>query len=485
MTGCVLWYPIWPALSSLIPSPSFMNSPFKCLLRFSLFLVGFGLIQVRAAGPVVTDYTSIQEAIDKNPGKMIEVPAGDFPISAGLVIRADNTGLFGPGRIIQNDIKKPILVIQNAANVQVRDLTLTRPDGRTDCETHGISVDNCTNLVLQNVRVLNNCSQPPVIKVETSKNVRILNCAVENYMRLGVDDRTAGTDYAFAFNVIDGTGIAIRSSTGVLIQGTSVIENKMLPTPELKEKYNLGKFSKKNAVRGTITSQKMWDEEYYNAWHQGSAIVIASPENDDYIQLLGNYIENAAQGLDVHADHVIVSQNIFKNAFIGMKAMHGSRNVIITNNQFSRNDLWAIGLMSGAASHAAGVDANPTDNVKESPANVDGGSIIANNIISDFGYGTAHWMWPEARAPILLTKGQKDINPPLTDVIIQGNIVYDTGRDKILVDGRPVLDPPRYQWAVFVSPPQDPGPPSPVGLHFSNNIFHPGTKGVSNIELTP
>ena len=34
--------------------------------------------------------------------------------------------------------------------------------------------------------------------------------------------------------------------------------------------------------------------------------------------------------------------------------MHGSRNVIITGNQFTKNDLWAIGLMPGAASHPAG-----------------------------------------------------------------------------------------------------------------------------------
>jgi len=29
------------------------------------------------------------------------------------------------------------------------------------------------------------------------------------------------------------------------------------------------------------------------------------------------------------------------------------------------------------------------------------------------------------------------------------------------------------------------GPTAPVGLHFSNNIFHPGTEGVSNVELKP
>ena len=88
----------------------------------------------------------------------------------------------------------------------------------------------------------------------------------------------------------------------------------------------------------------------------------------DLTRILGNHIENAAQGIDLHCDHAIVSQNIVANAFIGMKAMHGSRNVLISGNQFTRNSLWAIGLMPGAAANAE---------------NFDGGSIIAINIISD------------------------------------------------------------------------------------------------------
>ena len=130
-------------------------------------------------------------------------------------------------------------------------------------------------------------------------------------------------------------------------------------------------------------SQQTWDEGRVSNWHQGSGIVVTAPEVTEFTQLLGNYIENAAQGIDIHADHVIISQNIVNNAFIGMKAMHGSRNVIITGNQFTRNDLWAIGLMPGAASHPAQAGKPETDNS-------DGGSIIANNIISDFGHGHAH-----------------------------------------------------------------------------------------------
>jgi len=40
---------------------------------------------------------------------------------------------------------------------------------------------------------------------------------------------------------------------------------------------------------------------------------------------------------------------------------------------------------------------------------------------------------------------------------------------------------PRYKYAVQVST----GPGGPKGLHFSGNVFHPGTAGIANVELTP
>ncbi len=191
-------------------------------------------------------------------------------------------------------------------------------------------------------------------------------------------------------------------------------------------------------------------------------------------------VENAAQGIDIHADHVIVAQNIVNDAFMGMKAMHGSRHVLIVGNQFSKSALWAIGLMPGAASHAGGAG----EGGKPVEPNVDGGSIIAQNIISDFGYGKSYWIWGGSGHecfPILLDRGQKPTNPPLADVLIQGNVVYDTGRDGVLADGTVKAQPPRYQYAVRVTD----GPFGPKGLHFSGNLFHPGTAGVANVELKP
>ena len=100
--------------------------------------------------------------------------------------------------------------------------------------------------------------------------------------------------------------------------------------------------------------------------------------------------------------------------------------------------------------------------------NFDGGSIIANNIISDFGHGDAHWIWGDDRSPFKFDSGQQPDDPPLTDVIVQGNIVQSIGK-------------PRYQYAVIIAG----GPNAPRGLHFSNNLFHPGRQGVANKDLTP
>lgn len=123
---------------------------------------------------------------------------------------------------------------------------------------------------------------------------------------------------------------------------------------------------------------------------------------------------------------------------MGMKAMHGSRNVLITGNQFVRNSLWAIGLMPGAASHAN---------------NSDGGSIAANNIISDFGCGDAHWIWGDERSPFKFETGQQPDDPPLSDVNVQGNVVHSSAT-------------PRYRYAVIIEGGNvDPKPTPVCGEH--------------------
>jgi hypothetical protein len=401
----------------------------------------------------VAAYASIQAALDANPNRMLFVPAGDYVIKDKIRIRGERSGLFGPGRIIQESADQPIIEIENADAAEIRDLTLTRPEGKMETNNEGILAIKCRDLVIDNVRVIDNRTRSGAIAVRESQNCRISRCLVRNYMRVTIDDRTKSEGYGYAFNCTDGAGISVSYSTGTMIEGNRIIEANLIPTPEIKAKHKLGDFVKKNAQKGSIVNQVLWDAEYTDNWQQGSGLIVTAPAVSDLTRILGNHIENAAQGIDLHTDHVIVSNNVIVNSFMGMKAMHGSRNVIITGNQFVKNSLWAIGLMPGAAANAK---------------NFDGGSIISNNIISDFGHGDAHWIWGDERSPIKFDTGQQPDDPPLTDVIITGNVIHSIGK-------------PRYKYAVILPG----GPNAPRGLQFSNNLFHPGTEGVANTELPP
>jgi len=442
----------------VMPSQS-LFMPTKLL--FSLFLTTAALA---ADAPVTGEisaaaYPSIQAALTANPGKRVFVPAGDHVITEKLRIRGDRSGLCGPGRIIQQNPEQPIIEIENASGIEIRDVTLTRPEDKSETYQEAIRAQHCRDLVIENVKALNNRTKSGVILVTDSSGTRISRCLVRNYMRVCVDDRTQGDVSGYAFRCTDGTGIMVRYCKGTLIEGNHVIEETYFPSKECREQFKLGDFVKKNPEKGPHLSQQAWDAGYTDNWRQGSAIQVTAPEVSDFTRLTGNHIENAAQGIDLHCDHVIVSNNIVNHAHIGMKAMHGSRNVLITGNQFIRNDLWAIGLMPGAAAH-------PAQDGK--PANSDGGSIIANNLISDFGHGDAHWMWGKERSPFKFDAGQDPDDPPLTDVLIQGNLVHNSG-------------PPRYIYDVIIST----EPSGPRGLHFSNNVFPPGTRGVCNQEMKP
>ncbi len=420
------------------------------------FVAGLALLVAAAplrAGDRVSlaDHDSIQTALDANPGAMIYVPAGDHVITQKLRVRGKGGGLEGPGRIIQTSSDQPIIEIENATGVVIRDLTLTRPEGKKETDKEGVIAIRCRDLALENVRVIDNRTRSAAIVLRECRDARISHCLVRNYMRVTVDDRTGSPDWGYAFNCTDGTGISVGASRGTLIEGNRVIEDNLVPTPEIKAKHRLGDWIRKNPQKGAIISQQAWDAGYTNNWQQGSGIIVTSPEVSDLTRILGNQIENAAQGIDLHSDHVIVADNIVVNSFIGMKAMHGSRNVLIRGNQFTRNSLWAIGLMPGAAAH---------------DGNRDGGSVISGNIISDFGHGDASWVWGAERSPFKFDTGQQPDDPPLADVIVTGNLVHCVGE-------------PRYRYAVILPD----GPRGPQNVHFSGNLFAPGTMGVANREL--
>lgn len=414
-----------------------------CGINLWTNLAGSSAAEISAAG-----YESIQEAIDAHPGQIVSLPAGDHQITRKLRLRGDGCGLCGPGRILQLTATEPVVEVEDSQDVVIRDLTLMRPAGATETDNEGILAIRCRDLVIDNVRVLENRTRSAAIALRQCRGARVSRCLVRNYMRVSVDDRTGNPDWGYAFRCTDGTGISVADSTGTLIESCRVVEEDLLPTPELRERHKLGDWVRKNPVKGALVSQQVWDSGYTDNWQQGSAIIVTSPEVSDLTRILGNHIENAAQGIDLHCDHITVSGNIVTNSFIGMKAMHGSRNVLILGNQFTRNSLWAIGLMPGVASHSE---------------NIDGGSIIAHNIISDFGFGDARWIWGNERSPLRFDSGQHADDPPLTDVLIQGNVIQAFGT-------------PRYSYAVIIA--GETSPNAPRGLEFSGNRFPSGTNGI-------
>ena len=417
---------------------------------------------VNALAAEFAGYADLQAALDAQPGKVITLPAGDYPISRKLVLRGDGAGLVGPGRIIQENPDEPILEIDGLKDVLLRDITLTRAPGKTVARKSGLLAIRCSYLRVDQVRILDNQSATGALALRECRFARVTGCLVRNYMRVSVDDRTKSLDWGYAFNCTDGTGIQVTASQGTLIEGNTVVEEIFRPTEALKKEHQLGVWTKKNPTKGKLLSQETWDTGYTDNWQQGSGIVVTAPEASDLTRILGNHIENAAQGIDLHADHVIVAHNVVSNSFMGMKAMHGSRNILITGNQFVKNSLWAIGLMPGAAAHPGQPD-------KPESANADGGSVISANIISDFGHGDARWIWGDDRSPFKFDTGQQPDDPPLADVIVQGNLLHCIGA-------------PRYRYAVVIAGPID-GTKTPRGMRFHGNTLAPGKDGVANRKL--
>jgi 3D (Asp-Asp-Asp) domain-containing protein len=452
---------------------------------------------VSMAGEIsVADYPSIQAAIDANPGRMLLVPPGDHHVSGPVLLNKDGNGLYGYGTIVQDNPEKEVVRIDHARGVRLRDLTLTRAEGVKDATAPGVLITDAQDASLEGLRVLDCRARDAAVDLRNACNCTVRGCEITNYKRIAVDDRTGDSGgnvhYGYAFRCIDGTGVMVRESTGTVIADNRIVDHNLMPTREMKEQHKLGELTEgKYPTKAGNLGRAAVERGRVDNWHQGSAIVVTSPEATAYTNVTGNYIENAAQGIDLHSDYVICANNTINRGMMGIKLTHGARNLVVSGNIITRVDLWGILLNPGAASHAAEV---AQDDKPARAANVDGGTIVANNIISEYGYGNEYWNWGGAREnqggsfAMAFFEGQLPENPPLRDVIVQGNIVYNTGRDGE-PDGAEIKQPaPRYRYAVYIGPwgeGSTPRAPLPEGLHFSNNILHAGTAGVSNAELTP
>lgn len=445
------------------------------------------LLPFLAAGadtpPSAADYPSVQAAVDANPGRMVLLPEGDYSLSERVRIAHDGSGLYGFGRLIQSNPAEPVLEVR-AADVRLRDITLTRAPGAEDATESGLFCQGAKRVEVTGVRVFECRARNAAVMLSECADTTIRDCVIRNYKRIAVDDRTAEGEslYGYAFRCIDGTGILAERCTGTIITGNRIIEERLLPTRENKEQHQLGALTEgRYPTRPGQLGQTVARLGYANNWHQGSAIVVTAPEVTRQTQVCGNHIENAAQGIDLHCDHAVVSGNVINHGLMGIKLTHGCRNVIVSENLISHVDLWGILLNPGAASHAAEAD---------KPANVDAGIVVTGNIITDYGYGHEFWNYggvaedcPGSYA-MAFYEGQLDTNPPLSDVLVTGNLVYDSGGDQPPGGTAPL--PPRYRYAVYIGPwgeSKEPGPTFPRRLHFAGNSFQPGLKGTSNIPL--
>ncbi len=435
------------------------------------------------------DYPSLQAAIDDNPGGTIFVPPGEHQISAPLVIQHERTVVYGFARIVQTNSEAPIVRIERAANVVLRDLTLSRPADAPDTEHQAVDAQRSDHLRLEGLRILDNHTRSAAIRLEDSSHGRIENCEITNYKRIAIDDRSQKPLLGYAFRCIDGTGIGVSDCVGTFILNNRIIERRILPTRKIQEQHHLGQL-----IEGKLPTKfgelGRWVQEagFAQHWHQGSAIFVTGPNHTTFTRISGNYIENAAQGIDIHSDNFICTDNIVNHGMMGMKAMHGSRNGIIARNLFSHVDNWGIMLGPGSASRPAEA---AHDDRPAREANSDGAMVVSDNVIANFGGGHEFWNWggtgPDAAASavIRVERGQLSTNPPLSDVLIKGNIITNSGDEGVVENGQVTHPKPRYRYAVLIdSPPAGSGDRHyPVNIRVIDNLFDPGLNGLCNIPL--
>jgi len=442
-------------------------------------LLAAGVLSLALAGPAAAvsavDYESIQAALDANPGELVYVPPGRYEIGRTLFVRTANSGLYGSGTIVQTNRDESIVRIEGDG-ARVSGVTLTRSESGLGGTQEGIVAVSSRNVVIDGIRVLNNRSKGGAITLRNSNAGTIRNCVVENYKCVTIENRMADPNSGYSFRCLDGTGIVAAGSSGSMITGNRVVEHEFLPTREIRDKYKLGDLTEKQEKPGLLVDQEIWGLNYTRNWHQGSGIIVSALGRSNCTILTDNVVENPAQGFDLHTDNAIVASNIVHHALMGIKAIHGSTHTLIEGNQFIAVDIYGVLLGPGNVSYAA---RKPADFPDAYTANVDGGTVVANNIVSEFGFGGQEWNWPWDGAAFNVASGPFPENSPVRDVLIRQNIAYDAGRDGIIVDGEPKVVEPHFSYAFYKELERE---PLPTNIQVLDNLFHPGLKGIANTD---
>lgn len=432
--------------------------------------------------PTAAAYPSIQAALDAHPGQPLHLPPGEYRIDQPIVIRSAGSGLYGEGTVIQANDDADIIQVTGADNVRIEGITLLREKPSYFKSARAILAERSAYFTARNVTIRGNRASPATVLLSGCNYATLEGCTIIDYKTITIDDRVNNDLYRYAFRAIDGHGIKVAYGTGVRIIRNRIIETELRPTEATMKQHDLGKIEKRAAELGPLASFGVRDGVAF-IWHQGAGIGVSDPTRTALTLVEGNYIENAAQALDVHSDFMVVTNNQITNCYTGIKVFHGSRGVVVSNNIIHRPGKYGIMLRPGSNSHATSAAG---DGAPAREENVQRGIVIAHNVITDMGYDDEHWrLWnddPTETSPvgIKVGTGPQEHNPRFSDLIFQGNLIYDHGRDEILVNGVPAIQPPRYKWAIWFDEEW-----RVENVRFSGNIFHPGEKGVSNLPIQP
>ncbi len=263
--------------------------------RFTMFCLSL-LFATSAFGSLVDE-------IAARPGEMVEVPPGRHEIDAPLHFTVDGGGLYGVGTIVQRNAAQPIVRIENARGVRIEGVTLTRAAEAQESTEPALRADGASDLTVRGVRIRDNHSQAGALTLRDCARVTVSDCNILNYKTIGVDDRTTSPLYGYAFRCMDGAGISVSDSVHVTLSNNRVIEERLLPTREMKDAHQLG-----NLIDGKLPlnpgelARGVAERGYVDNWHQGSAIVVTGPTRTRHIQIQGNLVVNAAQAIDMHCD---------------------------------------------------------------------------------------------------------------------------------------------------------------------------------------
>ena len=83
------------------------------------------------------------------------------------------------------------------------------------------------------------------------------------------------------------------------------------------------------------------------------------------------------------------------------------------------------------------------------------------------------------KAPLRFDVGQEESDPPLTDVVVTGNVIQAGGH----AGPGPSEADPRFNFSVLIESAKTNRGGPPQNLHFRANIFPAGQEGVSNQPL--